>query len=76
MNAGKPSPGMFVKAKEKHNINMKKSWAIGDKESDIKAANMAGIYNTILVKSGHKIDQKNTQSKFCLESVKDAISTI
>ncbi len=39
------------------NIDMSKSWMIGDKEADIKAANAAGINQTILVKSGHKIDE-------------------
>ena len=39
-------------------IDKKKSWLIGDKESDIEAANSFGITNTILVKSGHKIDEE------------------
>ena len=27
----KPKPGMFLKAKDKHNTNIEKSWLIGDK---------------------------------------------
>ena len=34
----KPKPGMFLKAKAKHNTDMEKSWMIGDKETDIEAA--------------------------------------
>ena len=67
----KPKPGMLLKAKTKHNIDMKKSWMIGDKENDIKAANNAGITNTILVKSGHSIDEFNSNAKFLLDSIKD-----
>ena len=67
----KPKPGMLLKAQIKHKIDMKKSWMIGDKENDIKAANNAGIMNTILVKSGHEIDELNSNSKFILNSIKD-----
>ena len=55
----KPKPGMFLKAKAKHNTDMEKSWMIGDQELDVIAANSAGIDNTILVRSGHRIDESN-----------------
>ena len=55
----KPKPGMLLSAKTKHNIDMENSWMIGDKENDIQAAHNAGIRNTILVKSGHEIDELN-----------------
>ena len=68
----KPRPGMLIEAKTKHNINMNQSWMIGDKENDIQAANSAGINNTILVKSGHIIDQFNSNAKFILDSIKES----
>ena len=61
---------MFLKAKEKHDTDMKKSWMIGDKEVDVIAANSAGIYNTILVRSGHRIDESNSNAKIILNSIK------
>jgi D-glycero-D-manno-heptose 1,7-bisphosphate phosphatase len=67
----KPKPGMLLSAKTKHNIDMENSWMIGDKENDIQAANNAGIVNTILVKSGHEIDELNSNSMFILDSIKD-----
>ena len=67
----KPKPGMLLSAKTKHNIDMENSWMIGDKENDIQAAHNAGIRNTILVKSGHEIDELNSNSKFILNSIKD-----
>ena len=65
----KPKPGMFLKAKNKYNINLKKSWMIGDTEADIKAASSCGIENTILVRSGHKIDESKSNAKFILDSI-------
>ena len=66
----KPKPGLLIEAKDKYNISMKDSWMIGDKETDIEAANLAGINNTILVRSGHLIDESNSNSKFIVDSIK------
>ena len=66
----KPKPGMFIHANTKYNIDMNNSWMVGDKEIDITAANNAGIINTILVKSGHDIDEKNSKASFILESIR------
>jgi D-glycero-D-manno-heptose 1,7-bisphosphate phosphatase len=65
----KPKPGMFIEAKNKHNVDMLKSWMIGDSERDIRAANLAGIKNTILVRSGHKINESNSNAMFFLDSI-------
>ena len=72
----KPKPGMFLEAKNQYNIDMKNSWMIGDSESDIKAANAARISNTILVRSGHLIDEPNSNSKFIIDSIKQSIEVI
>ena len=72
----KPKPGMFIEAKKKHNTDMKHSWMIGDKEVDIKAANAAGIKNTILVRSGHVIDESNSAAKFFLDSIQQSKQVI
>jgi len=72
----KPKPGMLLAAKEKHRINMSQSWMIGDKEADIKAASTAGVNHTILVKSGHDIDEKISNAKYIVDSVKQAQNVI
>jgi D-glycero-D-manno-heptose 1,7-bisphosphate phosphatase len=72
----KPLPGMFIKAQEKYNIDMTKSWSIGDKEDDIIAANLSGIKNTILVQSGHKIITEQSKASYLLKSIKDSIKII
>ena len=72
----KPKPGMLIEAKHKYNISMKDSWMIGDSESDIKAANAAGISKTILVRSGHLVDESNSNSKFTIDSIKQSKEVI
>ena len=68
----KPKPGMFLKAKDKHNMDMEKSWLIGDKEVDVIAANAAGIENTIRVRSGHRIDESNSNARFILDAIQQS----
>ena len=72
----KPKPGLFIDAKEKYDIDMNKSWMIGDKEADIEAANNAGISQTILVRSGHIINEDATKSKYILDSIIDIADVI
>ncbi|MRJ01838.1 MAG: D-glycero-beta-D-manno-heptose 1,7-bisphosphate 7-phosphatase [Epsilonproteobacteria bacterium] len=48
-NCRKPEPGMVLKAAEEFGIDLKRSWLIGDKESDIEAAQRAGVGRTILL---------------------------
>ena len=43
----KPKPGMFFKAKQEYNIDLKNSIMVGDNESDLIAANSAGIQTKI-----------------------------
>jgi D-glycero-D-manno-heptose 1,7-bisphosphate phosphatase len=71
-NCRKPQPGMFIQANDKHDIDMNNSWMIGDKEADMQAANAAGINNTILVKSGHTIDERNSNATYIIDSIAQA----
>jgi len=70
----KPLPGMFLEAIKKYDIDIEMSWSIGDKETDIQAAKSSGISNTILVKSGHKINEKNSRASYILESIYDVMN--
>jgi D-glycero-D-manno-heptose 1,7-bisphosphate phosphatase len=72
----KPKPGMFIQAQKKHEINMKNSWMIGDSERDINAAKSAGINNTILVRSGHKVNEPLSKAKFIFNSIIDSKKVI
>jgi len=48
----KPRPGMILEAARKMNIDLKNSWIIGDKSSDIGAGKASGI-KTVLVNTGY-----------------------
>ena len=72
----KPQPGLFLVAKSKYNIDMKKSWMIGDNERDILAANSAGISNTILLIDNHSKVITESKSDFFIYSVKELIEVI
>ena len=75
-NCRKPKPEMFLKAFKKYSVDIKQSWMIGDKETDIIAANRAGIFNTALVKSGHKINETSSNAKYILETIIDSKNVI
>lgn len=44
----KPKPGMLLKAAEDFNIDLKASWMIGDRESDVKAGLAAGCQTALI----------------------------
>lgn len=49
----KPKPGMIVKAALEYSLDLSESILIGDKFSDIKAGESAGINMNILVQTNH-----------------------
>lgn len=51
----KPNPGLILKAALKHNIDLSKSFLIGDSYNDMKCAEIAGI-KRILVLTGYGED--------------------
>lgn len=64
-NCRKPNIGMIKQAiKEfKENgieIDLSESYIVGDKEIDVETGKKIGLYNSILVRSGHKVDELNT----------------
>lgn len=52
----KPKPGMLKKAEKELNIDLKRSFMIGDKKSDIDTGNIVGC-TTILVSTGHGMEE-------------------
>ncbi len=58
----KPKNGLILRAKKKYNIDLSKSWLIGDKTSDIKAGKISGL-KTVLVKTGYGGLDKNYKVK-------------
>ena len=49
----KPKPGMLLKAAEAYNIDLSKSYMIGDSDIDIQAGEAAGCRKSIKIEQGH-----------------------
>ncbi len=74
----KPAPGMINKAQKDLNIDLTKSFMIGDKTSDIEAGQRVGIKN-ILVLSGRGQGEKDkikTQPDLIAKTLKEAADWI
>lgn len=73
----KPKPGMFKTAAFEHDINLAKSWVIGDRTADLRVAHNIGA-RSILVStgSGGTDDQYPTRSHFYAADVEDAVDFI
>lgn len=69
----KPNPGMILDAQRHYNIDLGRSFLIGDKESDILAGRSAGVGTTILInpKQNKTI---NSSANVIVESLKSLIS--
>jgi D-glycero-D-manno-heptose 1,7-bisphosphate phosphatase len=67
----KPNPGMLFQAQREYNIDFSSSILVGDKESDIEAGLSAKINTNILVRSGHRINEKFTKADAVLDSIQD-----
>ena len=48
----KPNPGMLRAAAQRHQLDLSRSWMVGDRESDVKTGQNAGVAATVLVDSG------------------------
>ncbi|XZQ54904.1 MAG: D-glycero-beta-D-manno-heptose 1,7-bisphosphate 7-phosphatase [Arsenophonus sp.] len=60
-NCRKPKANMLLKAQKQLNINMKASYMVGDKISDIQAGRAAHIGTNVLVTSGKFITENDKQ---------------
>lgn len=48
----KPKPGMILRARDKHQVDLSRALMVGDSAKDIACARRAGVAAAILVKSG------------------------
>ena len=66
---------MIQKAQKAYNINLKKSFLIGNKETDIQAGNTAGI-KSIAVLSGQGTSFEHSKPWKICQGLEDATHTI
>lgn len=68
-NCRKPKIGLFLQAKEKHNIDLEKSYMIGDRWKDIVAGKNAGCTTIFIDYNYNEIKPQNPDYTF--KQVKD-----
>jgi D-glycero-D-manno-heptose 1,7-bisphosphate phosphatase len=51
--ARKPNPGMLLRAEKDLALDLRRSWLIGDKATDVEAAKRAGLAGAMHVMTGH-----------------------
>ena len=61
----KPNPNMIIKASQDFNIDLSKSFLIGDRLSDIQAGHKAGVKNLVHVLTGHGNDEREVIENYC-----------
>jgi D-glycero-D-manno-heptose 1,7-bisphosphate phosphatase len=71
----KPAPGMVVKAARDHQIDVSRSFLIGDKEIDVECAHNAGV-RAIRVRTGIQRDVTGSNAEWVAEDVPAAVQII
>ncbi len=68
----KPKPGMFFSARDYLDIDMENSVMVGDKATDLMAADAAGVGTKILVRTGKPVTEEGENlATVVLDSLKD-----
>lgn len=68
----KPAPGMLLEAARDLNLDLTRSWMIGDKDIDVLCAVNAGVPG-ILVRTGHGASASGTNAVHCAENFAAAV---
>ena len=69
----KPEPDMLFRARNRHRINLKKSYVVGDKEADMLTAKAAGAKG-ILVQTG--VLKESKHADFVAKNIAEAVQWI
>lgn len=72
----KPDTQMIENILNNFQIDLEKSWLIGDKSSDIECAINSGIKNSIHIKTGHTFDESKSEASFICKDMYDVIKII
>jgi len=68
----KPEPLLILRARLKHSVNLKKSFVIGDKESDVQLAANAGAQGVLITTQ----PPESTCASYIAKDLKDAVDWI
>ena len=71
----KPGPGMIFEAQRDHHLDLRRSFLVGDKASDIGSGQNAGV-RTILVRTGYGEAQINCRADWIARDIAEAVDII
>lgn len=71
----KPNPGMLLRAAEEHDLDLSRSWMVGDKALDLEAGRRAGC-QVALVRTGYGSQVDGATADLVAESLPEAIDWI
>lgn len=71
----KPRPGMVFEAQREHRLDLRRSFFVGDKSSDIACGQNAGV-RTILVRTGFGEGEKNSGADWIAGDIAEAAEII
>jgi D-glycero-D-manno-heptose 1,7-bisphosphate phosphatase len=71
----KPGPGMVFEAQLDHRIDLRRSFFVGDKASDVGCGLNAGL-RTILVRTGYGDGEKNCGADWMAQDITEAVEII
>ncbi|NOT00485.1 MAG: HAD family hydrolase [Phycisphaerales bacterium] len=75
-NLRKPEPGMMYRAAGDLNLDLSRSWMIGDAPRDVQAGRAAGC-RTILIANGEPADSvDNNAADYCVANLLDAVAVV
>lgn len=72
----KPNTGMLKKALRDFDIDLERSYIVGDKEIDIETGKNFGLGKCILVRSGHPVDESSSLADEIYDSIFDFANTL
>lgn len=71
----KPNPGMLLRAAEEHDLDLSRSWMIGDKDIDLDAGRRAGC-KVALVRTGYGSKVDGAAADLVAEDLPEALERI
>jgi D-glycero-D-manno-heptose 1,7-bisphosphate phosphatase len=72
----KPRPGMLLQAQRELNIDLSRSWMIGDALTDLQAGKAAGVKETMLVLTGRGTQQAQEHNLQGVANLTEAVREI
>ena len=76
----KPRPGLFFQAARDMNLDLKRSWMIGDSITDVEAGKKAGVKTVLLAHLKcdlcHLMAKRGIKPDYLAKNLKDAVRTI